>query len=333
MENKKHNTKSMVEAGLISALIFVIFLISAYTSMLSSVGAFILPIPVTILYIRHDFKTAILSVIVSFILVSLMWNVISALIAATTFGLIGLSFGYCINKNISKKRTVLILIVVNLISYIFQMTITLSLILKQSLKEQIQFMSNMFNESIEMTIKMYQTLGMSEEQLKSFDLLRDTFTADFILKMLPVSILLVAVLSALLNYTITRRVLSKLKYNKIEKFGEFQFFYVSNIATAVLIIIWLGSILFTHYEVVIGPYLEIFAIYIMQVLFMFNGLALLIYYIRIRLNKRISKIIIVLIAFFGFSNNLFASMFFFSGVAESIIDFRRLDPYSTRKKK
>ncbi|GAA0178201.1 YybS family protein [Clostridium sediminicola] len=333
MENKKHNTKSMVEAGLISALIFVIFLISAYTSMLSSVGAFILPIPVTILYIRYDFKTAILSVVVSFILVSLMWNVVSALIAAVTFGLIGLSFGYCINKNFSKKLTLFILTIVNLIAYIFQMVITLSLILKQSLVEQIQFMSNMFNESMDMTIGMYQSLGMTEEQLKTFDLLKESFSTDFILKMLPASILFVAIVSALLNYTITRRVFCKLKYNKIEKFGEFQYFYISNIFTAGLIIIWLSGILLTHYKLDIGEYLQLFAVFTMQILFMLNGLALLIYYIRNRRNKNISKILIVVIAFLGFTNNIFAKMFFFTGLAESIIDLRKLDPYSTRKRK
>lgn len=333
MHKKTYSTKSIVEAGLISALIFVIFLISAYTSMLSSIGTFILPIPVTILYYRHEFKIAILSVIVSFILVSLMYNVFWALIASFTFGLIGISFGYCIKNNVSKKITIITLTIANIIAYIFQMFILLSFIFKQSLVKQMQLSVNMFNESVDLSIKLYETLGMTQEQLQSLELFRDLFTVDFILKLIPVSILMYAIFSAIINYTLTKTVFSKLKYKSLEKFNQIQYFFVSNIVTGILIISWLSSNLLNHFNIAFGGYIETSILFTMQTLFMFNGFALIIYLLRVRFKKRVSKPIVILIGFLVFSTPVFARTIFFMGLIESIIDLRRLDPYSVRKNK
>ena len=59
MQNRIYNTKAVIEAGLISALIVVIMLINVYVPIFSIFGMFILPVPVTVLYIRHNYKVTL----------------------------------------------------------------------------------------------------------------------------------------------------------------------------------------------------------------------------------------------------------------------------------
>ncbi|SHH98935.1 YybS family protein [Clostridium grantii] len=333
MQKNTYNTKSIVEAGIISALIVVVFLMSAYTATLSSVGTFILPIPVTILYLRNDFRIALLATITSFILAIIMVDIPSALGGAMTFGIIGMTFGYCIKNKYSKKVTVLILSIANIIAYIFQIFILLFFVTKQSLFEQINFMSTTFNEAFEETINMYQKMGITSEQLKSMDLIKEMFSTDFIMKMIPATIILWGVGAALLNYTLTRTVLNKLKYYKLEKFKQIQHFYVTNLITAGLIILWSSGVILKYFGFDMGSYLETTMIVVIQITLMVNGFATLIYYLRVKSNRTISKPVIALLIIFMFMSSFFANMVFFIGLVESILDFRNLDPYSFRKKK
>jgi uncharacterized protein YybS (DUF2232 family) len=333
MHKNKYNTKAVVEAGIISALILIVFLISAYTTTLSSIGTFILPIPVTILYLRNDFKIALLATIVSFILAIIMVDIFSALTGAMTFGIIGITFGYCIKNKYSKKITIFALFVANIIAYILQLLILLIFITKKTLFEQIDFISRMFNEAFDESLTIYEKMGVNSEQLKSIDLLKDMFSTDFIMKMIPATIILWAIVAALLNYVLTRTVLTKLKYYNLEKFKPIQYFYVTNLVTAGLIILWSSGVILQYFSFGIGEYLSTTMIIVMQITLMLNGFATLVYYLRINRKRIIGKPIIGILVLFMFISSFFASMMFFIGFAESILDFRKLDPYSFRKKK
>ena len=70
MQNKVYSTKAIVEAALISVIISVIMIITGYLPYFSFIGIFILPIPVTILYIRHNYKVTITAILLSIILTS-----------------------------------------------------------------------------------------------------------------------------------------------------------------------------------------------------------------------------------------------------------------------
>lgn len=57
MENK-NSTRSIVEAGLMSAMVLVLMLLNAYVPVLGYMGLFILPLPITMLVVRHNLKVA-----------------------------------------------------------------------------------------------------------------------------------------------------------------------------------------------------------------------------------------------------------------------------------
>ena len=63
MNNSLNNTRAMVEAALMSVLVFMMLLIVALVPGLGQLGAFILPVPITIVYLRHNKKIALSTII------------------------------------------------------------------------------------------------------------------------------------------------------------------------------------------------------------------------------------------------------------------------------
>ena len=105
MENRNQNTKAIVEAGMVSALVVLITLISMYLGFSGYIGVCILPIPITVIYIRQNFKISLLTVLVCTILVGLFFNPIEAVLNTFLLGLIGIILGYCLKKKFSSMKT------------------------------------------------------------------------------------------------------------------------------------------------------------------------------------------------------------------------------------
>src|SRR5665647_3480156 len=91
MKNKGYSTKAIVEVSLISVIISVIMIVTGYLPIVSFIGTLVLPIPVAILYIRHNKKITITAIVLSIILTSLVYNPIMAIYSAITYSVIGLS--------------------------------------------------------------------------------------------------------------------------------------------------------------------------------------------------------------------------------------------------
>jgi uncharacterized protein YybS (DUF2232 family) len=90
MQKRMYNTKALIEGSLTTALIVVIMLINIYVPIFFIFVNFILPIPITVLYIRQDYKIALISVIASDILISMFYNPIAALSLIVLIGLTGI---------------------------------------------------------------------------------------------------------------------------------------------------------------------------------------------------------------------------------------------------
>src|SRR5665647_547675 len=124
MKNKGYSTKAIVEVSLISVIISVIMIVTGYLPIVSFIGTLILPIPVAILYIRHNNKITITAIVLSIILTSLVYNPIMAIYSAITYSVIGITLGYCVKNNKKSSITLLFLAIGSAISIV----LTLSLI-------------------------------------------------------------------------------------------------------------------------------------------------------------------------------------------------------------
>ena len=335
MENKNYSTKAIVEASLISVIISVIMIITGYLPVVSFIGTLLLPIPVAILYIRHNNKITITAIFLSIILTSLVYNPIMAVYSSITYSIIGITLGYCVKKNKKSSITLLFLSMGCAISNILTIAFSMLLIEKVSfvnfVSKNLEFMKQTMKVSLDQAKALYGGMGVSQEQLnlldKNFEIINKV-DVMLVLALIPGAILMFSFISAYLNYIVSRAILNKLNY-KMEEVLPFGKVYVSNIVGAVLIgIVCIGVILSTK-KIPGGNYILNSSQILVQFVFIINGLAASTYFLRVKRN--LPKPIVVLILALTMFSPL-GNIYFSIGLMEMAFDFRKLDPYRIKRK-
>lgn len=329
MYNRTTNTKSIVEAGLNAALVVAIMLMNAYVPAFSLIGTFLLPIPITILYIRYDYKVTIGSIFVSAILVALLVGPLTALNSSVVYGLTGLALGYCIRRKKSFTSTLGLLTIASSIGTAFSYYIFGYLLSKGGITGLLQETINALQESKNMAISIYKQMGVDTAQieplLKSFDM----FTIEMLLTLFPAMIILGGFFSAYINYIVTKSILKRFKY-EMPSMTPFTRVYFDNRIAAVLIIIMCIGIILSSNNITAGGFLSTSGLMILGFAFIIDGIAVVSYFLKNRFNM--SKGIIILIIIFSIMSQL-GNIYIFIGFADMIFDFRKVDPNSLFKRK
>lgn len=325
MQNRSYSTKSVVEAGLISTLIVVIMLANLYVPVLSVVGKLILPIPVIILYIRHNFKITLAAVVVSSIIVAMLSDPIQAFQCLIILATVGVTLGYCIKHKKSNSLTLIMLTIMSAIGITISFVILVHLAGKQGI---IDFMSNQLQQSVNMTKQMYAGMGLTKEQSVVLDSIYEFAKPDNLTKNFLLIISLAGFMSACLNYYVTRIILKKLKYDIVEV-KSFDYFYINSKMAAIVAIFILIGVLLTKNNMSIGSSITTAGYGILQVMLLLNGAAFVLYYLRNKFNM--SKLISNLILIFTILSPLLV-VFVYLGLIDILVDFRKLDPNRRRPK-
>ena len=335
MENKNYSTKAIVESALISVIISVIMIITGYLPIVSFIGTLILPIPVAILYIRHNNKITITSIFLSIILTSLVYNPIMAIYSAITYSVIGIALGYCVKKNKKSSITLLFLAIASTISNILTIAFSMLFIEKVSfvsfLSKGLDFMKQTMKVSLDQLKSIYTQAVVTPEQLKLLDKnfeIINKMDVMLVLAFIPATIFILSFISAYLNYIVSRAILNKLNY-EMEEVLPFNKVYVSNIVGAVLIGIVCIGIILSAKKIPGGDYILNSSQLLVQIVFTINGLAASTYFLRVKRN--LSKPVVLLILIFTTLSPL-GTIYFSIGLMEMAFDFRRLDPYRIKRK-
>lgn len=331
MQNK-YSTNAIVESALMGVIIAAIILITGYMPFIDILGSIILPIPVVIIYIRHDVKVAITSIVFGVILTSLLYNPIIALNSAISFTIIGLTLGFAIKENKKSSTILFYLIIASIISNMCTVMFTTLFIERTSLMSFINQTAEMINKNFQYSLKhikdVYIQNGIKGEQLKVIDDISKNFNADTVLSMIPTCMIIVGIVSAYVNYALIRLILKRLKYEVAEVL-PFKSFCISNLLGAFLIgIVGIGIILNAK-NIPGGKYLFASSQMAAVLLFQLNGIAAFIYFFRVK--RKSSKGKIALILFLTIIVLQMRNMYFIIGIIEMAMDFRKLDPYRIRK--
>lgn len=323
MQNRIYNTRAVIEAGLISALIVIIMLLNVYVPIFSTLGTFILPVPITILYIRHNYKVTLGAVVVSAILIAMFYNPLSALTASILFGATGITLGYCIKHDKEVSTTILFLAVASGIAVSINFIIYANLIDKTGIVGLINTNLKVMHESIEMSKELYGKMGVTNEQFAPIEKSFEVFTTNFILRLIPAMLLMVSFTSAYLNYIITKSILKKLRYSmkEVKPFNEL--YINTRIGTLIVLFLIVGLIL-NKSKISAGEYITNSSLVILQLTVLLDGLALAAYYLKNKFNM--SKAVTVLILIFT-ATSQFSMIYLYAGFADMLFDFRKLDPY------
>lgn len=323
MQNRIYNTKAIIEAGLISALIVVIMLLNVYVPIFSIFGMFVLPVPVTVLYIRHNYRITLSAVVVSAILIAMLYDPISALTSSILFGSTGMTLGYCVKHDKKFSRAILFLAAASAVSVIINFVIFSSFVNKEGIVGIINQNIKLLNDSLSMSKELYSKMGVPSEQFAQIEKSFAIFTPDFILRIMPAVLVIMAFCSAYFNYVVTRAILKKLRYNIREPKPFSEIYINTRIGTMVVLSLIIG-ILLNKNKIVIGEYITSSSQIILQLIFVLDGLALVGYYLKNKFNM--SKMVIVLILVFTATSQI-SIIYIYLGFIDMIIDFRKLDPY------
>ena len=329
MQNRNYNTKAIVEAGLITSLVVILMLMSVYIPIFSLIGIFILPIPITVLFIRQNYKVTIVSVVISAIIIGMVFNPISAVSSSILFGLTGITLGYLIKNDKSISTIILFLAAAFAAAMIVDFGIYISLIDKRGLVGFVNDIAAQFKDSMNMVKQMYSKMGVSSEQLASLDQVSSMFNTKYIMSIIPALIVMISVTFSYLNYTITKKILKKLRYN-VKSIAPFSELYVSAKTGSLIGIVLVIGLFLKRNNIALGDSIAISSQYILQLVLLLDGFALAAYYLKnkFKMSKTFTFIIILLT---GFSQ--IAVVYMLAGLSDIFFDFRKINLHKREEKR
>lgn len=333
MENRVYKTKSVVEAGIISAIIVLLMIITNYVPFINFLGALILPVPVALLYIRHELKITVLAIVVSVILSSVLFNPIQAVLSALSFSFIGLILGYAIKKDKNSSYTIFLLTLMSFIATVLTIVLTAVVIQKTSLNvfftKFVNDLSEAMKQSIELSKSIYTKMGISQAQMVQMESIYAKFTPELFINMGAGMLILGAFSSSVINYIVAKAILKRLGYN-LKKIRSFMELYINSFAGAIIIApIPLGVYLQAK-NIPIGNPILMSGQLIMQDVFAVIGISVVAYFLKHKF--KLSKGSITLIIIAAFFIPIFAQVFLYIGLADMMFDFRRINPDKILKK-
>jgi Predicted membrane protein len=322
MYHANNKAKAIVEAGLLSALIVIIMLFSVYIPIFILVGNFLLPIPVAILYMKYDYKTTILSIIVSTILIAILYSPFSALSAGITYGIIGIALGHCFKKSKNTSTTFIILTLASILAIVLSNLILLVFVDKTTIGNSINQLLTTFKETANTLRSYYKSAGMDTQSIEPLLKMWESIDSKMILSMIPAFLVMSGFMSAVINYKISKAILKKLRYN-IKDLKPFEEIYVDNRIIAALVVIVCLGIILSAQNYLIGTIILNSSISITELAFMVIGMSVSYYYLKRKFNMKKATIIIIFI--FMFLAQLYVILIYV-GIMDVILDFRKVDP-------
>lgn len=308
-------TKSIVEGAFLAAITAVLFIISIYIPLLGTLVSFLCPLPIIILCLRHSVKFAIISTFISGILVTILAGPLQGLMVLLGFGILGLTLGFSIKKELSLTDIVIVGSIASLVSKGLILLIGFWILDLNTVLFDIEELDKIITQSL----NFYSNMGLSPEQLV---LMKEslTQTIDIVRMAFPGMIILASIFDTILNYWVARIILRRFGY-KLANFTSFsnwrapKSFFWSYLLGMVLII--LGTTYKLPLLNKIGINVQVF----FAVVFLIYGLSLTGFILeRFKIKNFLKWVIYILVCFQPFLSQIVT----WAAMLDIWIDFRRL---------
>ena len=319
MENKSKN-KWLVEASFMAAITFILMMLTVIP-MFDLIGAFVVPIPITVLYLRHGKKSAWLCAIVSGVLSALFYDPLWIIKSIILYGAMGITLGYCIKQEKSIAKTIGFLTVINGIGNIINYGLMFTLFSGISFTQYLQEIVDIFHQTANMLTTMGVATSSSSEQIIN---LYKSVTVDYLITILPAVFILSVIISSFLNFIIARGILRRLGF-KVKSLPPFSRWYLDNRILGVLVILFCISFALASNKIIYSEAFFTTMIYLLTFVFMIQSLSVIAYFLKSTL--KLSNILIVFIEIIILISP-FSLYIIALGIADFIMDIRGVDPNS-----
>ncbi|WP_459907504.1 YybS family protein [Desulfotomaculum defluvii] len=211
------DTRALVDGAFMAGLTAMLGLLGMFIPPFFLIISIIMPLPLAVLVRRRDLKVAILSLVVTGLLMMILYpDPLQVLVMFIQFGPLGLVLGLLYKNYVSPSHALLTLSVVSVVASLI--VITLSVLVTGLSLEMIQAT---LNQSLDKIFTMYQETGYpvpTEQQ----ELMRASMKTSILL--LPSAYLIFAVFTSALTYIVGGKVLKRLNYqvNKLPPFSQWK---------------------------------------------------------------------------------------------------------------
>lgn len=155
------STKSVVESGILTALMIVFAMVGLSVPMLGFFGSIFVPMTIAIVGVRHGFRWSLLSVVSAVIAIAFLLGPLTALIEGGVFGVIGILIGYGLRKHWSISKLLMIPAVVLMLAVVVQFWAS-ALVIHVSPTEMWASLEEQITASMQ---DVYMQQGLSEKQV------------------------------------------------------------------------------------------------------------------------------------------------------------------------
>lgn len=212
--------KALTESSLLTALTVIAALVSVYVPILGIAAALIWPLPVIVIVVRHGLRWGTISTIASTIIMSILIMPTIALRMALGFMLPALVLGYGFYAQWSAAKNLLLSLCVSVISMLSALALTFFIMDINPLAAQMDTLK----ESFDMSISLYETMGISAEELAERKAILDQ-SFKLLELIMPLVLVLSSLIVTILNFALGGMVLRRLghKVNVLPPFNEWRF--------------------------------------------------------------------------------------------------------------
>lgn len=311
--NRENSTKALVESGILTAVAVILMLISLYVPVISVVTLFVWPLPITLIYIRHNIKYSILALVVTGLVTAMVSDPFSALWFTIIFGIMSVVMGYCVKTKKSASVTLLYMAITNFIC-IIGVFYGFTLLVGQDLIGQFK---TAIEQSMDMAKNMYSNMGIPQETI---DKTLKQFDVNVMMMMVPGTLVLFSAFVSYITYSTAGYLFKRFGYNlnKVRPFSEW--YMPFEIAMGIILFTFLGYILKAK-GVNVGESLFLNAVNIFRLAFMLIGLASAAFFLK---KRGMGKGIIFVILLFAAITPL-AGILELIGIFDYSLDLRKLD--------
>lgn len=308
-------TNAMVESGILAALAVVMAVVAVYIPVLGMFVNFIWPLPIIACGVRNGFKWSLLTTVVAGLIAAMIINPLQAFILVAVFGILGLVLGECMRRNVNP----LTILAFGSVGAIVAMIINFAIAFLIMDINPIAMLFESFDNSLVQMADFQRAHGVTEAEIEATiasykELIR------MMRIILPGAFLITAPTLAFLNYWVAKKVLTKLgnQFHDLPPFRELV------IPRWLLLPYGLSLMAIAYFLKVdpngIGYHVTVNIQVVCSAIFMFQGLALIYWYIYTHNKPKWWGHVATFLIFI----QIISFVILWLGAFDSIADFRKL---------
>lgn len=305
----------MTTAGCFAAIIVILAFLSVYVPIFSMVGFFIMPIPITIMYMKFGFRQAILTGIAAGILISITISPIEAVIKILTFGAIGLAIGEGFRRELAPVK---MFGLVTAVCIIVGTILIGAAFLIMGINE-FAVVQDMFNQITIQAVEQYEASGVSEMQVAEYKR-QFSQVQQMLPAVLPLLFCLATAIIGYINIKVSQVILLRLGFS-VKPFLPIRYWEISRSMIYLYILAIVANYWGTTRDI---EWLNIIGLNLYQMAFFFicvEGIALLFYLLHRHFHIGNGLQAFFLISFFVIP--VFSYLAFMAGLFDMIAGYRK----------